>query len=170
MEERAESHLLIVEAPDEVRIYNERRTFRVPTQVEIRAFEMVQFNPEGHEIPTEEIEAVRDEQTPDERRDDNLSEWTFGLGTFLGEMIDLSAEGCGLHSLKPMIVGMRVSIDITVEGRMLSLHARVVWALPPVEKGLPYTCGLEFQSLSQDQINALTKVVMQMQRERLGDA
>jgi hypothetical protein len=169
MEDRAEFHLLIVEAPDEVRIYNERRTFRVPTEVQIRAFEMVKFNPQGEEIPTEEIEAVREEMPADDRRDDTLTEWTFGLGTFLGTMIDLSAEGCGMHTPEPMIVGMRVSVDLTVEGRMLSLHARVVWVQPPEHEGLPYICGLEFQSLTQDQINALTKVVMQMQRERLGD-
>ena len=142
----------------------------VPTLVEVRAYEMVQFSPEGVEIPTEEIEAIRDEIPVDERKEDNPAEWTFGLGTFLARVRDLSAEGCGVETAEPMMVGMRVSVDLIVEGRMLSLHGRVVWVSKPSHEGLPYQSGLEFQSLTQDQTNALTKVVMQLQRENLGDS
>ena len=82
-------------------------------------------------------------------------------------MVDLSAEGCGIRTMSPLEVGTRVSIDLTVEGRLLTLHARVVWAIPAQADDAPTTAGMEFQSLTQDQSNALTKVVMQMQREKL---
>ena len=84
-------------------------------------------------------------------------------------MVDLSAEGCGIRTMSPLEVGTRVSIDLTVEGRLLTLHARVVWAIPAQADDAPTTAGMEFQSLTQDQSNALTKVVMQMQREKLSD-
>jgi len=138
-----ETHLLIVNFPPELRVYNQRESYRVITEFELRASRLAQTADGGS--------------------------WMATGTTFPCVVVDLSIGGCALDADHELNDGDRISLSLPLLDQWVEIRATCVrQAVPPgTEEILRY--GLEFRELSMAQEDILHKAVLTLQREAMGD-
>jgi len=138
-----ETHLLIVNVPPELRVYNQRESYRVNTEYELRASRLAQTADGGS--------------------------WMSTGTTFPCIVVDLSIGGCALETEHELIDGDRISISLPLLDQWVEIRATCVRQAPlqTIEDTIRY--GLEFRELSMAQEDILHKAVMTLQREAMAD-
>jgi c-di-GMP-binding flagellar brake protein YcgR len=134
-------HLLITEFPTELRVYNQRDSYRVPTHMHLRAHVLAQVSDGGSWMSTGEA--------------------------FECDMLDLSIGGALVRSMQPMEENQRVSLNLPLMDQWVEIRATCVRSdiQDPDHPGIMY--GMEFRELSTTQEDMLHKAIMQLQREAL---
>ena len=137
------THLLIVDVPNEVRVYNQREGYRVATEVQLEAAILSQVTEGGAWEPTGE--------------------------SFEALVVDLSIGGCALDSAYDLPAGGRISFTLPLLDQWVELRATCVRMMPSESQGSSMRYGLEFRELSLAQQDILHKAVLAMQLEDLAD-
>ena len=135
------THLLIVSYPPSLRVYNQRESYRVGTEFELRANRLAQTADGGSWMATGE--------------------------SFPCNVVDLSMGGCAVESTHELEQGDRVSISLPLLDQWVEIRGTCVRsaALHTAEGIRCY--GLEFRELSMAQEDILHKAVMTLQRESM---
>ena len=137
------THLLIVDVPNEVRVYNQREGYRVTTEVQLEAAILSQVTEGGPWGPT-------------------------GEG-FDATVVDLSIGGCAIESAYDLPSGGRISLTLPLLDQWVELRATCVRMMASDQGGALMRYGLEFRELSLAQQDILHKAVLAMQLEDLAD-
>jgi c-di-GMP-binding flagellar brake protein YcgR len=137
------THLLIVDIPTEVRVYNQREGYRVATEVQLEAAILSQVTEGGPWAPT-------------------------GEG-FDATVVDLSIGGCAIESVYDLPSGGRISLTLPLLDQWVELRATCVRMMASDQGGSWMRYGLEFRELSLAQQDILHKAVLAMQLEDLAD-
>ena len=86
-----------------------------------------------------------------------------GIATRIGQVIDLSENGCALRLYKPVAVNQIVQVELRVKGSLLSLPAAVRWVRNDVHS---FRVGCRFEHLSPERRVALNDL-LRKRRERV---
>jgi hypothetical protein len=137
------THMLIVSTPPEIRVYNQRESYRVLTQFELRANSLAQTADGGSWMATGE--------------------------TYPCTVVDLSIGGCALDTDYELADGDRISLNLPLLDQWVEIRATCVRRAPIISSEGSARYGLEFRELSMAQEDILHKSVMTLQREALAD-
>ena len=137
------THMLIVDVPNEVRVYNQREGYRVTTEVHLKAQMLAQTADGGSWMATGE--------------------------TFDGTIVDLSIGGCAMDSGHELAAGNRINLNLPLLDQWVDLRATCVRLTDTGSADKAVRYGLEFRELSMAQEDILHKAVLAMQREVLSD-
>ena len=137
------THLLIVSYPPSLRVYNQRESYRVGTEFELRANRLAQTADGGSWMATGE--------------------------SFPCNVVDISMGGCAIETTHEIEQGDRVSVSLPLLDQWVEIRGTCVRtaALHTAEGTRRY--GLEFRELSMAQEDILHKAVMTLQRESMAD-
>lgn len=137
---REDGICLFVLAPAVVRVFNQRRSFRVPVDLsaDARPVDSVQ------EDPTVELD------TPG----------SIGL-----RLVDLSTGGCAVHASEDLLEGTRIDLRLPLGGREIHTAARVMRVERPALGQPRY--GLCFEHLRQSDADCIHRHVLAQQRAAL---
>ena len=87
---------------------------------------------------------------------ERLSCWCETTGRdFYVRCLDLGRDGLFLQTLADLSPGTLVDIEIDLPRGEFTAHAEVVWRRPPEENGPPPGLGLQFLSVTDENINIL---------------
>jgi c-di-GMP-binding flagellar brake protein YcgR len=136
-------HLLITAFPSELRVYNQRNSYRVPTHMHLRAHVLAQVADGGSWMATGEA--------------------------FECDLVDISIGGALVRSLQPMIENQRVSLNLPLMDKWIEIRATCIRSdeQEPEKAGVLY--GMEFRELTTAQEDLLHKTIMQLQREVMAE-
>jgi len=137
------THLLIVNFPPELRVYNQREAYRVPTAFELRGNCLAQTADGGS--------------------------WMTTGATFGCTVVDLSIGGCAVDASHELQDGDRISLSLPLLDQWVEIRATCVRQTPSPDLEDSTRYGLEFRELSMAQEDILHKAVMTLQREALAD-
>ena len=137
------THLLIVSYPPSLRVYNQRESYRVGTEFQLRANRLAQTADGGSWMATGE--------------------------TFPCNVIDISMGGCAIETTHELEQGDRVSVSLPLLDQWVEIRGTCVRtaAVHSVDSIRRY--GLEFRELSMAQEDILHKAVMTLQRESMAE-
>jgi len=136
-------HLLIAAFPSELRVYNQRNSYRVPTHMHLRAHVLTQVADGGAWMSTGEA--------------------------FECDLIDLSIGGAMVRTMQPLDENERVTLNLPLMDQWVEIRATCVRAGDDETEHAGQVYGLEFRELSSPQEDLLHKAIMQLQREALTD-
>jgi len=137
------THLLIAKFPSEIRVYNQRESYRVATELDLRAQRLAQTADGGS--------------------------WMGTGAQFPCSLVDLSIGGCAIDTNQELSEGDRVSVVLPLLDQWVELRATCVRCAMTGSEELVSRYGLEFRELSMAQEDILHKSVMALQREALAD-
>jgi hypothetical protein len=137
------THLLIAKFPSEIRVYNQRESYRVATELELKAQRLAQTADGGS--------------------------WMATGSSFRCRVVDISIGGCALDTAQEMGEGDRVSVNLPLLDQWVELRATCVRCDQIEDESMGFRYGLEFRELSMAQEDILHKAVMALQREALAD-
>ena len=137
------THLLIAKFPSEIRVYNQRESYRVATELDLKAQRLAQTADGGS--------------------------WMGTGATFKCRVVDISIGGCALDSGEEMTEGDRVSVNLPLLDQWVDIRATCVRCDRTDDELMGFRYGLEFRELSMAQEDILHKAVMALQREALAD-
>ena len=136
-------HLLIAGFPSELRVYNQRNSYRVPTHMHLRAHVLAQVADGGSWMATGEA--------------------------FECDLLDLSIGGALVRSHQPMEENQRVSLNLPLMDQWVEIRTTCVRAGIEDPDNIGVLYGMEFRELSTAQEDLLHKAIMQLQRDALVD-
>jgi c-di-GMP-binding flagellar brake protein YcgR len=134
-------HLLITAFPTELRIYNKRDSYRIPTHMHLRAHSLTETADGGS--------------------------WMATGDAFECDLLDLSIGGCLLRSLNHFESGQRVTLNLPLMDQWVEIRATCVRSGEPDPDHPGRWYGMEFRELSMAQEDVLHKSIMSLQREAI---
>jgi c-di-GMP-binding flagellar brake protein YcgR len=137
------THLLISRFPNELRLYNQRDSYRVGLELDIQASLLAEMADGGS--------------------------WMATGQNFSCHVLDLSIGGCGLETAHELNEGDRVSLNLPLLDEWVDIRATTVRIGGEDPANRTYRFGLEFRELTMAQEDILHKAVMTMQRTALAD-
>ncbi|MGB0638809.1 MAG: flagellar brake protein [Myxococcota bacterium] len=137
------THLLITRFPGELRLYNQRDSYRVGLEIDVEATVLAEMADGGSWMATGE--------------------------KFPCHVLDLSIGGCGLETKYELNEGDRVSLNVPLLDEWVDIRATTVRIGGEDPSTQTYRFGLEFRELTMAQEDILHKAVMTMQRTALAD-
>ena len=139
----ANTHLLIVSYPPSLRVYNQRESYRVVTEFQLRANRLAQTADGGSWMST-------------------------GM-SFPCNVVDISMGGCAIETTHDIAHGDRVSLSLPLLDQWVEIRATCVRSAALYDTENTHRYGLEFRELSMAQEDILHKAVMTLQRESMAD-
>ena len=138
-----DTHLLIVSFPPSLRVYNQRESYRVNTEISLRASRLAQTADGGSWMAT-------------------------GM-TFPCRVVDISLGGCAIETTHDLDNGDRISLNLPLLDQWVEIRATCVRQINLNDTENSRRFGLEFRELSMAQEDILHKAVMTLQRETMAD-
>jgi len=129
--------LMVLQAPENIRYYNRRRAFRMPMVLTVNAWRL-------------RMDSERQSLVPDGDR-------------ITGELIDLSATGCGIQTENEVDVGTRMFLELRIKEHWIPLEAEVVRS----GQGWPmnyHRLGIHFLNVPERLEKLLSQTVLAKQR------
>ncbi|MAY81344.1 MAG: hypothetical protein CL930_11245 [Deltaproteobacteria bacterium] len=137
------THLLITRFPNELRLYNQRDSYRVGLEMDVQGSLMTEMADGGSWMSTNQH--------------------------FASHVLDLSIGGCGLETAYELNEGDRVSLNLPLLDEWVDIRATTVRIGGEDPSNGTFRYGLEFRELTMAQEDILHKAVMTMQRTALAD-
>jgi c-di-GMP-binding flagellar brake protein YcgR len=136
-------HLLISAFPNELRVYNQRNSYRVPTHMHLRAHVLAQVADGGSWMATGEALEC--------------------------DLLDLSIGGALVQTVHTIDENERLTLNLPLLDQWVEIRATCIRALPNETEIPGNLYGMEFRELTNSQEDLLHKAIMQLQREALVD-
>jgi hypothetical protein len=138
------THLLVCQFPSDIRVYNQRESYRVATRIPLRANLLAQTADGGSWMATgDTVECI---------------------------VVDLSIGGCALESKTRIQLEERLEISIPLLDQWVEIRGTCVRSGEIMEDGGAPTYGMHFAELTVAQEDLLHKSVLALQREALNEA
>lgn len=129
--------LMVLQAPENIRYYNRRKAFRMPMELTVNAWRL-------------RMDSERQSLVPDGDR-------------ITGELIDLSATGCGVQTEQEVSIGTRMFLELRINEHWIPLEAEVVRS----GQGWPmnfHRLGIHFVNVPERLGKLLSQTVLAKQR------
>ncbi len=148
---RADHRLVAVTPPAVVRLFNQRRAFRVAVELNAVASRAMPVWPEG-------VDAVDGTDSTVSTEPDTASQ--IGL-----RLLDLSTGGCAVQASEALETGSQIDLMLPLPGRSVQTAARVLRVQNST--GGPHRYGLRFEGLRQMDEDSIHRHVLACQRAEL---